>query len=190
MGKAITSKQLEAKADIARKREAAILAKKLASVPKPYKPKPETDIVLVSQVGSGGKVFVKVPVPSDALIALPEGVEASFGMKAASTALADLGTGASIVDFKGNHKKVLRVTVYKGLTTPKEKTTPWGTRVVNHIDSSYSFPVGGASIDAVMAAFQAAFTGTGPMTGQLGSTKGKGYAVLRLGKTVLSKVFA
>lgn len=190
MGRAITSKQLEARADKAKKREAALLAKKLSSTPKPYKKKPPTDIILVSQVGSGGKVFVKVPVQESVLTALPDGTEEAFGMKPASTKLADLGTGAAIVDFTGNHKKVLRVTVYKGLTTPIEKNTPWGTRVVKHIDSSYSFPVGGASVDTVIAAFQAAFTGSGALKAQLGPASAKGYAVLRLGKSILAKVSA
>jgi hypothetical protein len=190
MGRAITSKQLEARADKAKKREAALLAKKLNSTPKPYKKKPPTDIILVSQVGSGGKVFVKVPVQESVLKALPDATKEAFGMKPASTKLADLGTGAAIVDFTGNHKKVLRVTVYKGLTTPIEKNTSWGTRVVKHIDSSYSFPVGGASVDTVIAAFQAAFTGSGALKPELGPASAKGYAVLRLGKSILSKVSA
>ncbi|MCC3445651.1 MULTISPECIES: hypothetical protein [unclassified Microcoleus] len=189
MGRAITSGQLELRVARAKRREAAILAKKLAVSAKPYAKKPPTDIILANQVGNE-KVFVRIPTPSAVLAKLPDGIKQALGMKPASSTLAQLGTGSSIVDFAGNHKKVLRVSVYPGLPTPQVKTTTWGTRVVKMTDKSFSFPVGGDSVDAVVAAFQAAFTGTGPARVLLGASDTAGYAVLRLGKTTISTVKA
>lgn len=188
MGRAITSGQLQLKIEIAKKREAARLATKLSSTPKPYTKKPPTEIILANMV-SNPKVFVKIPVPEAVLAKLPDGVEASLGMKPASSTAAELGAGSSIVDFAGNHKKVLRVTVYPGVPATS-KVTAWGTRVVKKVSESFSFPVGGASIDAVITAFQAAFTGSGPAKLLMGTAGNDGYAVLRLGNTVLSKAQA
>lgn len=185
MGRAVSSAQLAIRVERAKKREAAMLARKLAVTPKPYAKKPPTDIILANQVGNE-KVFVRIPTPTAVLTKLPDGLEASLGMKPASSTLASLGAGASIVDFAGNHKKVLRVTVYPGIPTPQVKTTSWGTRVVKMVDKSFSFPVGGSSVDAVVAAFQAAFTGTGAGKVLLGASDTAGYAVLRLGKTIIS----
>lgn len=140
----------------------------------------------MSQIGTENKVFVRIPVRTAALAKIPAGTKTAFGINAASTTLATLGTGASIIDFAGNHKKVMRVTVHPGLLTPIPQNTTWGTRVVKMTDKSYSFPVGGDDIDQVITAFQAAFTGAGAMKSEMGNADSPGYAVLRLGNTVLS----
>lgn len=186
MGRAITSDQLEARLKKAKLREAAMLAKKTSVAAKPYARKPPTDIVLASQIGTENKVFVRIPIPTAVLTKIPTATKTAFGINAASTTLANLGTGSSVIDFANNHKKVLRVTVYPGLLTPSPKNTPWGTRVVKMVDKSYSFPVGGTSVDAVIAAFQTAFATSGSMNAEMGNADSAGYAVLRLGKTILS----
>lgn len=187
MGRAITSDQLEARAKRAKARELAILAKKTSTVAKPYAKKPPTDIILASQIGTDNKVFVRIPTPTAILTKIPAAVQTALGMRPANSTPAQLGTGSTVVDFANNHKKVLRVTVYPGLLTPVAKNTSWGSRVVKMVDKSYSFPVGGTSVDAVINAFTAAFTTPdSPMNNEMGNKDSAGYAVLRLGRTILS----
>ncbi|MEG4971032.1 hypothetical protein QUB11_31050, partial [Microcoleus sp. B6-A1] len=57
-------------------------------------------------------------------------------------AAAEALAGASVVDFKGNHDSVLRIRIHQLKATPTTKMTTWGTRVVDKIDSSFSFPFG------------------------------------------------
>lgn len=188
MGRPVSSAQLQIRVDRAKRREAAMLAKKTSTPPKPYAKRPPTTTVLANQVGSE-KVFVRIPVPTSTLGKLPDGLKIALGMKAANSTLAALGSGSSIVDFVGNHKKVLRVSVYPGLATPQEKNTSWGTRVVKMIDKSFSFPVGGENVTAVTAAFLTEF-GKPEAKALMGAVGSAGYAVLRLGRTVLAKVTA
>ncbi len=48
--------------EIAQKREAAKMAQKLATPPKPYTPKECSTEVLVSMIGNKGKTYVKFPI--------------------------------------------------------------------------------------------------------------------------------
>ncbi|WP_445246327.1 hypothetical protein [Microcoleus sp. OTE_8_concoct_300] len=48
--------------EIAQKREAAKMAPKLATPPKPYTPKESSTEVLVPMIGNEGKTYVKFPI--------------------------------------------------------------------------------------------------------------------------------
>ena len=93
--------------EIAQKREAAKMAQKLATPPKPYTPKELSTEVLVPMIGNEGKTYVKFPIRNSVYTRITGSLEA-LGIKAAN---ANPGTRTSVVDFRGNHKNVLRVRV-------------------------------------------------------------------------------
>jgi len=94
--------------EIAQKREAAKMAPKLATPPKPYTPKELSTEELVPMIGKEGKTYVKFPIRNSVYTRITGSLDA-LGIKAAN---ANPGTRTSVVDFRGNHKKVLRVPVY------------------------------------------------------------------------------
>jgi hypothetical protein len=184
MARARTAAQLKVQLTIAEAREAARKAAVASVTPKTYeKKKPETN-VLVSQVGSEGKIWVKMKVYSSTLTRLGGAGATALGVLAANTAIP---ANTQVVDFRGNHKKVLRVVVNEGIATPTVKRTAWGTRVVKHIDKSYQIPVGNDDLNDMLTAFNTFFAGA---AGQalLGPAGSQGYATLQLGKSVLSTV--
>ena len=155
-----TAAQLKVLQNIAEAREAAKKAAAANVTPKPYeKKKPETN-VLVSQVGSEGKVWVKMKVYTTSLTKIGTAGQTALGVLAANTTVP---ANTQVVDFRGNHKKVLRAVVHEGIATPTVKKTPWGTRVVKHIDKSYQIPVGNDDLNDMLTAFNTFFNGA---TGQ------------------------
>lgn len=182
MARAVSSAMLGIRLDRAKKREAAILAKKLSTAPKPYVKQPAQTIVK-AQAMTDANIFVEIPIPSTTWTKIPAQSRTLLGISLATTAL----TGTQVlVGFTGNHKKVLRVVVYEGTSAPASKITSWGTRVVKKIVKSMSFPVGGSNLDAVIAAFKVQFAPTGAMNNLMGTENG--YALLKLGNAVLAKV--
>ena len=93
--------------EIAQKREAAKMGQKLPTPPKPYTPKELSTEELVPMIGNEGKTYVKFPIRNSVYTRITGSLEA-LGIKAAN---ANPGTGTSVVDFRGNHKNVLRVRV-------------------------------------------------------------------------------
>ena len=182
MGKLRTAAQLEIALKIAEKREAAKMAQKLATPPKPYTPKESSTVVLVPMMGNDGKTYVKFPIRNSIYTRITASIDA-LGIKATN---ANTGTGTSIVDFRGNHKNVLRVRVYEGLATPIAKLTPWGTRTVKMIDKSFQFPIGGETWDAAIAAFKTLFGDGGALRPMMGMANGR--AELLLGKQVITSI--
>ena len=59
-------------------------------------------------IGNEGKTYVKFPIRNSVYTPITGSLEA-WGIKAAN---ANPGTRTSVVDFRGNHKNVLRVPVY------------------------------------------------------------------------------
>jgi len=182
MGKLRTAAQLEIALKIAEKREAAKMAQKLATPPKPYTPKESSTVVLVPMIGKDGKTYVKFPIRNSVYSRITSSLDA-LGMKAAN---ANTGTGTSVVDFRGNHKNVLRVRVYEGLASPIAKLTPWGTRTVKMIDKSFQFPIGGETWDAAITAFKTLFGDGGALRPMMGTTNGR--VELLLGKQVIVSI--
>lgn len=182
MGKPRTAAALKIAMEIAEKREAAKMAQKLATPPKPYTPKESSTEVLVPMIGKDGKTYVKFPIRNSVYSRITSSIEA-LGMKAAN---ANTGTGTSVVEFRGNHKNVLRVRVYEGLATPIAKLTPWGTRTVKMIDKSFQFPIGGETWDAAITAFNTLFGDGGALRSMMGTTNGR--AELLLGKQVIASI--
>jgi hypothetical protein len=93
--------------EIAQKREAAKMAQKLATPPKPYTPKQLSTEVLVPMIGNEGKTYVKFPIRNSVYTRITRPLEA-LGIKAAN---ANPGTRTSVVDFRGAYNNVLRVHV-------------------------------------------------------------------------------
>jgi len=83
------------------------MAQKLATPPKPYTVKELSTQVLVPMIDNEGKTYVKFPIRNSVYTRITGSVEA-LGIKAAN---ANPGTRTSVVDFRGNHKNVLRVRV-------------------------------------------------------------------------------
>jgi hypothetical protein len=106
-GRPRTAAALKIAMEIAQKREAAKMAQKLATPPKPYTPKELSTEVLVPMIGNEGKTYVKFPIRNSVYTRITGSLEA-LGIKAAN---ANPGTRTSVVDFRGNHKNVLRVRV-------------------------------------------------------------------------------
>jgi hypothetical protein len=184
MGRARTAAQLKIQLDIAQAREAARKAAAANITPKPYeKKKPETN-VLVSQVGSEGKIWVKMKVYTSSLTRIGSAGQTALGILAANTAVP---ANTQVVDFRGNHKKVLRVRVHEGIATPTVKKTPWGTRVVKHIDKSYQIPVGNDDLNDMLTAFNTFFNAAGGQA-LLGPAGSQGFATLQFGREVLATV--
>ena len=73
------------------------MAQKLATPPKPYMVKELSTEELIPMIGNEGKTYTRITGSFEAL-----------GIKAAN---ANPGTRTSVVDFRGNHKNVLRVRV-------------------------------------------------------------------------------
>ena len=84
------------------------MAQKLATPPKPYTVKELSTQVWVPMIGKEGKTYVKFPIRNSVYTRITGSLDA-LGIKAAN---ANPGTRTSVVDFRGNHKKVLRVPVY------------------------------------------------------------------------------
>jgi len=184
MGRPRTAAQLKVLQNIAEAREAAKKAAAANITPKPYeKKKPETN-VLVSQVGSEGKIWVKMKVYTSSLARIGNAGQTALGILAANTTVPNT---VKVVDFRGNHKKVLRVHVHEGIATPTVKKTPWGTRVVKHIDKSYQVPVGNDDLNDILTAFNTFFNADGGQN-LLGPAGSQGFATLQLGKSVLATV--
>jgi len=184
MGRARTAAQLKIQLEIAQAREAARKAAAATVTPKPYeKKKPETN-VLVSQVGSEGKIWVKMKVYTSSLTRIGGAGQTALGILAANAAVP---ANTQVVDFRGNHKKVLRVHVHEGIATPTVKKTAWGTRVVKHIDKSYQIPVGNDDLNDMLTAFNTFFNAA---AGQalLSPAGSQGFATLQFGREVLATV--
>ncbi|MEG4497583.1 hypothetical protein QUB05_05570 [Microcoleus sp. F10-C6] len=175
--------ELNRLAEIAKRREAAREATKLAATPKPYKAEDPGGKAYFRSI-EDENLFVLMPIPAKAgaLVTDPAPI---LGLDlAAATAVAN----SSLVDFKGNHDKVLRIRFTRLKATPTVKVTAWGTRVVDHIDDSVTVPFGGnsdASLKGAKTAFATAMANA-TMTGLLGSRKGN-YAELLYNNRVIAK---
>lgn len=184
MGRPRTAAQLKVLQTIAEAREAARKTAAASVTPKPYEKKaPETNI-LVSQVGSEGRIWVKMKVYTSSYTRIGAAGLTALGVLAANTAVP---ANTQVVDFRGNHKKVARVHIYEGIATPTVKRTPWGTRVVKHIDKSYQIPVGNDDLNDLLTAFNTFFN-SGAGQALLGPAGSQGFATLRIGRSVLATV--
>ncbi len=136
-------------------------------------------------IGNEGKTYVKFPIRNNiyTIYTRITGSLDALGIKAANP---NPGKETSVVDFRGNHKNVLRVRVYEGLATPIAKLTPWGTRTVKMIDKSFQFPIGGETWDAAITAFKILFADGGALRLMMGTTNGRGE--LLLGKQVVTSI--
>ncbi|TAF91324.1 MAG: hypothetical protein EAZ49_06165 [Oscillatoriales cyanobacterium] len=176
MARRYTWQQLEKRAAISKARETYLDAqKKSPTVSKPYKPE-------------GDKTELAIPVLAATATKISS-IMADAGVLTASAAAA-LPLTVSSQSFKEAHKQVLRVTIHEAKATPTVKNTPWGTRVVDMIDNSYSFPfsLGADSSPTVKEAktvFKALFS-TGGGKGLL-NKKGS-YATLSFRGKVLATV--
>ena len=83
------------------------MAQKLATPPKVYTVKELSTEVLVPMICNEGKTYVKFPIRNSVDTRITGSLEA-LGIKAAK---ANPCTRTSVVDFRGNHKNVLRVRV-------------------------------------------------------------------------------
>lgn len=182
MGRAVSSAQLQIRVDIAKKREAARLAKKLATEPKPYAGKEPTTEAKAQSV-TDKDLFVAIPVITKNWEAIPAGTKTALGVTLSSAALP---ASAALVGFEGNHKTVARVVVHEGLSTPTAKNTAWGTRVVKMTAKSWSFPAGNDDLGDLITAFRTQFGAGGAARALLGTKNG--FAELRIGKQVLVTV--
>jgi hypothetical protein len=106
-GRPRTAAALKIAMEIAQKREAAKMGQKLPTPPKPYTPKELSTQELIPIIGNDGKTYVKFPIRNSVYTRITGALEA-LGIKAAN---ANPGTRTSVVDFRGNHKNVLRVRV-------------------------------------------------------------------------------
>ena len=93
--------------EIDQKREAAKMAQKLATPPKPYTPKEWATEELVPMIRNEGKTYVKFPIRNSVCARITGSLDA-LGIKAANP---NPSTRTSVIDFRGNHKNVLRVRV-------------------------------------------------------------------------------
>ncbi|MCC3569525.1 MULTISPECIES: hypothetical protein [unclassified Microcoleus] len=188
MARRYTWQQLEKRAAISKARETYLDAqKKSPTVSKPYKPEGDkTELAAYSFEDPG--VIVTIPVLAATATKISS-IMADAGVLTAADAAA-LPLTVSSQSFKEAHKQVLRVTIHEAKATPTVKNTPWGTRVVDMIDNSYSFPfsLGADSSPTVKEAktvFKALFS-TGGGKGLL-NKKGS-YATLSFRGKVLATV--
>ena len=72
--------------EVAEKREAAKMTQKLATPPKPYKPKELSTEVLVPMIGNEGKTYVKFPIQNSVYTRTTVSLEA-LGIKAQTLTL-------------------------------------------------------------------------------------------------------
>jgi hypothetical protein len=97
---------------------------------------------------------------------------------------------SSLVKFKGNHDKILRIRFTRLKATPTTKMTAWGTRVVDHVDDSITVPFGGnadASLKCAKTAFNTAMA-DGAVTALLGARKGNRAELIYNGKVIARKI--
>jgi hypothetical protein len=128
-----------------------------------------------------------MPIPAKAGALATTGIGDIGGLTAAeATAIAN----SSLVGFKGNHQKVLRIRFTRLKATPTVKVTPWGTRVVDHTDDSFAVPFGGnndASLKGAKTAFNTFITGTAG-SAILGTRKGNRAELMYNGRVIAKRV--
>jgi hypothetical protein len=185
MGRILTAVQLEKKLTQRKAREAyREAAAKNPALVKPYKAKGATSTIWVRSLDSEN-LIVKMPV-----------FDTTITKVGANSALVNwldqavaLPAGATLVGFKGNNKAVMRIRVNEARATPLPKNTPWGTRVVDMIDNSYSFPVGTGTtpatrtVEAMIILFSGLF-GTGGQFKTLIAKDGSSAELIYRGKTI------
>ena len=137
MARQYTWQQLEKRSNKVKARETYLEAqKKLPDVQKPYKPEGDKVAWYARSFEDSG-IIVEIPVLSATSTKISTGASA-LGLLTFDEAIALLNI--SMLKFREGHKQVLRITVHEAKATPTTKNTPWGTRVVDMIDNSYSFP--------------------------------------------------
>ena len=180
--------ELNRLAQRAQARETARDAARRAATPAPYVPEPPKIVRAVRSIESDD-LYVRMFISQTAWNAISTQA-AALGLltEAAAEALA----GASVVNFEGNNDEVLRIRVNLLKTTPTVRMTSWGSRVVDKIDSSFSFPVGviaaNNSISAAKVQFNAFFAGAGNAV--LGQRVGSFAQLIYRGKIVQTYVKA
>lgn len=182
MGTPVTSHELQRRLDIAKRREAAREAARIAATPKPYVPQEQGSAGYFRSI-ENENLFVEVEVPAKAgptLMADAGGVLGGLTL-AEVTAIPN----SSTVKFKGNHRQVLRIRFTRLKATPTVKMTAWGTRVVDHIDDSVTVPFAApddTSLKTAQTRFATFITGAG--AGTLGTRKGNKAELLYNGKVI------
>jgi len=185
MGRPRTYFELNRLADIAKRREDAREAARKAATPKPYQAEEPGGSAYFRSI-EDEKLFVEMPIPAKAggLVSDPGPI---LGMTLAeATAVAN----SSLVKFKGNHDKILRIRFTRLKATPTTKMTAWGTRVVDHVDDSITVPFGGnadASLKGAKTAFNTAMA-DGAVTALLGARKGNRAELIYNGKVIARKI--
>lgn len=185
MGTPTTSFELERRLQIAKKREAAREAARLAATPKPYTPEEPGGSAYFRSI-ENEDLFVEMPIPSKAGTLATTAVAAIGGL---TEAQAEAQANSSLVGFKGNHKQILRIRFTRLKATPTVRMTPWGTRVVDHIDDSVTVPFGGnanASLKDAKTAFATFIAGAGAAT--LGTRKGNRAELIYNGKVIAREI--
>ncbi|HEY9813300.1 MAG TPA: hypothetical protein V6D31_07170 [Candidatus Sericytochromatia bacterium] len=180
-----TSFELNRLADIAKKREDAREAAKKAATPKPYQAKERGGSAYFRSI-EDENLFVEMPIPAKAG-ALATDPAPILGMTLAE---ASAVANSSLVEFKGNHDKVLRIRFTRLKATPTAKMTAWGTRVVDHIDDSVTVPFGGntdASLKGARTAFNTAMANAA-IAGLLGARKGNRAELIYNGNVIAKKI--
>lgn len=172
--------ELNRLAEIAKKREAAREAAKLAATPAAYKAKDPATVRYFRSIESD-KLYVKMPISKVAWDAVGEQATAIGALDAAAVAAI---SGSSTVNFEGNNDEVLRIRVHSLKATPTVKVTAWGTRVVDKIDSSLSFPFGVTGADNSLAKAKSDFQALMVGNGVLGSRAGNYAELLYRGKII------
>jgi len=188
MARQYTWQQLEKRSNKVKARETYLDAqKKLPDVQKPYKPKGDKVAWYVRSFEDSG-IIVEIPVLSTTNTKI-SAAAAGLGLLTSGQAL--VLTNVSILEFRAAHKQVLKITVHEAKATPTTKNTPWGTRVTDMIDNSYSFPFSLAvddspTIKEAKVAFSVLFDTGGALVGLL-NKKGS-YATLSFRGKVLDTV--
>jgi hypothetical protein len=162
--------ELNRLAEIAQRREAAREAARRASTPQPYVPEQPKTIRAVRSI-ENDDVYVKMPISQTAWTAI---TGQANGLGLLTLEAAEALAGSSVINFEGNNDEILRVRVNLLKATPTVRMTEWGSRVVDKIDSSFSFPLGvvaaNNSISAAKVQFRGFFAGAG--SGILGTRVG------------------
>lgn len=188
MARQYTWQQLEARSNKVKARETYLEAqKKLPDVQKPYKPEGDKVAWYARSFEDSG-IIVEIPVLSATSTKISA---AATGLGLLTSAQAIILANVSILEFKAAHKQVLRITVHEAKATPTTKNTPWGTRVTDMIDNSYSFPFSlGVDISPTLKEAKSSFSGlfdTGGALVALLNKKGS-YATLSFRGKVLDTV--
>jgi len=184
MAKQYTWQQLEKRAARVKAREVYLDAQKLNPVAKPYKPEGDKTTWYAYSF-EDVEILVEIPVFSATNTKISASA-AALGLLTGAAAI--MLTNSSILEFKVAHKQVLRITVFEANAAPKAKNTPWGTRVVDTIDNSYSFPFSlgpdtSPTVKEAKLAFNTLFGTGGALVGLL-NKKGS-YAALSFRGKVL-----